>query len=74
MKRVLKLSRKGRSFTSPYQLVGAVLLKDDHIIGEGVRSLRNAGIMVNVGILETEAVSLTAVLFIFLKKNDPGML
>jgi len=35
MKKALKLARKGRGWTSPNPLVGAVIVKDGHIVGEG---------------------------------------
>ncbi|QVK19848.1 bifunctional diaminohydroxyphosphoribosylaminopyrimidine deaminase/5-amino-6-(5-phosphoribosylamino)uracil reductase RibD [Mycoplasmatota bacterium] len=35
MKRALELSRKGSGFTNPNPLVGAVIVKNDKIIGEG---------------------------------------
>ena len=35
MKRALKLARKGESRVSPNPMVGAVIIKEDRIIGEG---------------------------------------
>ncbi|MBS4960373.1 MAG: bifunctional diaminohydroxyphosphoribosylaminopyrimidine deaminase/5-amino-6-(5-phosphoribosylamino)uracil reductase RibD [Clostridiales bacterium] len=35
MKRALELAERGRGRTSPNPVVGAVIVKDDHIIGEG---------------------------------------
>jgi len=35
MQRALELAEKGRGFTSPNPMVGAVLVKDDQVIGEG---------------------------------------
>ena len=35
MKKALKLARKGRGWTSPNPLVGAVIVKEGQIIGEG---------------------------------------
>lgn len=35
MRRAIKLARKGEGFTNPNPLVGAVIVKDDKIIGEG---------------------------------------
>jgi len=35
MRRVLRLAARGRGWTSPNPMVGAVLVKDGHIIGEG---------------------------------------
>lgn len=35
MKRALELAKKGTGYTSPNPLVGAVIVKDDRIIGEG---------------------------------------
>ena len=38
MKRVLRLAEKGRGRTSPNPMVGAVLVRDDHIVAEGYHS------------------------------------
>jgi diaminohydroxyphosphoribosylaminopyrimidine deaminase/5-amino-6-(5-phosphoribosylamino)uracil reductase len=35
MKRAIEISKKGAGFTNPNPLVGAVIVKDDQIIGEG---------------------------------------
>ena len=35
MRRAIKLAKKGTGFTNPNPLVGAVIVKDGHIIGEG---------------------------------------
>jgi len=35
MRRVLGLAEKGRGRTSPNPMVGAVLVKDDKVVGEG---------------------------------------
>lgn len=35
MQRALELAEKGRGFTSPNPMVGAVLVKDDQVVGEG---------------------------------------
>lgn len=35
MKRALELAEKGRGFTSPNPMVGAVIVKNGQIIGEG---------------------------------------
>lgn len=35
MQRALQLALNGRGFTAPNPLVGAVIVKDDHIVGEG---------------------------------------
>lgn len=35
MKRAIELAEKGRGFTSPNPLVGAVIVRDDQIIGQG---------------------------------------
>jgi len=39
MKRAIELAEKGRGFTSPNPLVGAVIVKEDRIIGEGYHEL-----------------------------------
>ena len=38
MKKALRLAEKGRNFTYPNPLVGAVIVKDDKIIGQGFHS------------------------------------
>lgn len=54
MKRALELAEKGRGWTSPNPVVGAVLVKEDRIVGEGyhhlfgaphaeIEAIRNAG-------------------------------
>lgn len=35
MKAALELAKKGCGYTSPNPMVGAVIVKDDHIIGQG---------------------------------------
>ncbi len=35
MKETLELAKKGEGYTSPNPLVGAVIVKDERIIGEG---------------------------------------
>jgi diaminohydroxyphosphoribosylaminopyrimidine deaminase/5-amino-6-(5-phosphoribosylamino)uracil reductase len=38
MKRALRLAEKGRGRTSPNPMVGALLVKDDHVVAEGYHS------------------------------------
>ena len=47
MERAIQLARRGTGFTNPNPLVGAVIVKDHRIIGEGwhARYLRHPGAM-----------------------------
>jgi len=38
MRRALRLAQKGRGRTSPNPMVGAVLVKEDRVVGEGYHS------------------------------------
>ena len=58
MKRAIELAEKGRGFTSPNPLVGAVIVKDSKIIGEGYHeAYGKAHAEVNAFLNATEDVS-----------------
>ena len=45
MLRAIQLAKKGEGWTNPNPMVGAVIVKDGKIIGEGVQPTRTASLI-----------------------------
>src|SRR6185295_11232197 len=101
MKRALDLARRGRGQVSPNPAVGAVVVRDRAVVGEGfflyehlkhaevyaleqagelargatlycsLEQLRNAGITVEVGLLEEESRRINEAFFKFAQESSP---
>src|SRR5919109_152511 len=87
MKRALELAERGRGYVEPNPLVGAVLVREDTVVGEGwherfggphaeinalgAAQLREAGIAVELGRHEAEARRLNAPYLTLLATGRP---
>ncbi|MFB3816516.1 MAG: bifunctional diaminohydroxyphosphoribosylaminopyrimidine deaminase/5-amino-6-(5-phosphoribosylamino)uracil reductase RibD [Candidatus Methylomirabilales bacterium] len=67
MQRALELAARARGRTSPNPMVGAVLVKDGHVVGEGFHSFAGADHAELVALREAEGAARGATLYVSLE-------